>query len=328
MIKKKQTIVITGSSGFLGTHLSQFFKDSNFASYRVIGIDIKKNFFKSRNFFFYKCSLLNINKLNAIIKKNDPDIIIHLAATTSLDLKNLDNYKSNHIGTKNLIKIINESKKKIKFIFTSTMLVNHQDLSTRLEYNPKTPYGKSKTIAEKYLRTSQNQNFYWCILRPVTIWGDGLSNHFKTFLYLISKKLFFCIKGQKTFKSFSYVKNSVFQISKLINEKPENINRKIFYLADYEPIEINTWADKIFYFFHGNNKKNKRINIKVLKLLANFGDLFVRLGFYNFYMQSRRFNNMTKSFVVNNNKLQKITGKLPWNLDRATKKFVDHYNQV
>ena len=95
------------------------------------------------------------------------------------------------------------------------------------------------------------------------------------------------------------------------------------------PKDYNSTQKKypVVYFFHGNNKKNKRINIKVLKLLANFGDLFVRLGFYNFYMQSRRFNNMTKSFVVNNNKLQKITGKLPWNLDRATKNFVDHYKK-
>jgi nucleoside-diphosphate-sugar epimerase len=320
----KKTILVTGCSGFLGSHLVKYFKNNN---YKIIGIDLKKTLFKSYNFFFYKCSLLNINKMRTIIKNNNPDIIIHLAATTKLDLKDLNSYKSNHIGTKNLIRIINEGKKEIKFISMSTMLVNHMDLTSLIGYEPTTPYGKSKTIIEKFLRTSPNQNFSWCLLRPITIWGDELDNHFRTFLFLVEKKLYFCIKNQKTYKSFSYVKNAVFQIVKIINKNSVNFNRKIFYLADYEPVELNSWADKIFELFHGNNKKNNRISIKLLKLLSLLGDLFVKLGFYNFYIQSRRLNNMTASFVIKHNKLEKLTGKLPHKIDQATKNFIDSYKR-
>lgn len=322
----KKIILVTGCSGFLGTHLVKYFKTNNYKTYKIIGIDLKKSLFESNNFSFYKCSLLNTEKMRTIIKNNNPDIIIHLAATTNLDLKDLSSYRSNHIGTKNLIRIINEGKKKIKLIIMSTMLVNQKDLTSLIGYEPTTAYGKSKTIIEKFLRASPNQNCSWCFLRPITIWGDGLDNHFKTFLFLIKKKLFFCIQNQKTYKSFSYVKNAVFQIAKIVNKNSENFNRKIFYLADYEPVEINSWADKIFELFHGNNKKNKRINIKLLKLLSLLGDFFVKIGFNNFYIQSRRLNNMTVNFVVKHNKLERLTGKLPYKIDRATKNFVDGYN--
>jgi nucleoside-diphosphate-sugar epimerase len=327
MIFNKKTILITGSSGFLGNHLLKYLLISNHKLNKIIGIDIKNNNFKNRIFFFYNCSLINIGKLRAIIKSNNPDIIVHLAATTNLDLKDLNSYKSNHIGTKNLITIIKEQNKKIKLIITSTMLVNHKDSNSLVGYEPTTVYGKSKTIMERSLRSSSNQNFSWCILRPVTIWGDGLGNHFKTFLFLVSKKFFFCIKDCKIYKSFSYVKNAAFQIGKIIESNPKNFNRKVFYLSDYYPIEINSWADQIFELFHNNNQKNLRVNIKLLKFLSMVGDFFVKLGFYKFYMQSRRLKNMTTNYVVNNNKLERITGRLPWNLDQATKNFVDCYKK-
>ena len=327
MKNKVKTILITGCAGFLGRNLIKYLNGISNLNYKIVGIDVKKNDYKNKNFIFFKCSILNLNKLEAIIKNFKPDIVIHLAATTSLDLNNLNLYKSNHVGSKNLIKILLKSKKPIRLIYTSTMLVNQLDHNSRLGYKPNSHYGVSKTIVEKYIKSLNGDKLQWCILRPVTIWGDGLDNHFKSFLLLISKKLYFNIKNQKTYKSFGYIKNSVFQISKLMNTTSFNFHRKIYYLADYEPIELNSWADKISSIFHRKKIKNIRLNIILLKCLAKFGDIIVKLSFHNFYMQSRRLKNLTTNFIVKNQKLEKITGKLPWSLDQASKNFVNEYKK-
>jgi len=50
----KKTILVTGCSGFLGSHLVKHFKNNNYKNYKIIGIDLKKTLFKYHNFFFYK----------------------------------------------------------------------------------------------------------------------------------------------------------------------------------------------------------------------------------------------------------------------------------
>ena len=72
-------ILITGSSGYIGSCLYKFLLKKK---YIVYGIDkVKKN--KVKNFF--KVNLNNSNKLNNIIKKINPKIVIHMAAQSTLD---------------------------------------------------------------------------------------------------------------------------------------------------------------------------------------------------------------------------------------------------
>ena len=89
--------MITGSAGFIGFHLANFFLKKNCI---VLGIDNLNNSYdvkikkqrisilkKNKNFFFYKKDIKNVNKLN--IKKKI-DCIIHLAAEAGVrkSLKN------------------------------------------------------------------------------------------------------------------------------------------------------------------------------------------------------------------------------------------------
>jgi hypothetical protein len=138
------------------------------------------------------------------------------------------------------------------------------------------------------------------------------------------------LKEQNTAQSITFIPREMNATTIVLRNETTGVETNIvadFYLSDYYPIEINSWADQIFELFHNNNQKNLRVNIKLLKFLSMVGDFFVKLGFYNFYMQSRRLKNMTTNYVVNNNKLERITGRLPWNLDQATKNFVDCYKK-
>ena len=85
-----KSIIITGSAGFIGYHISKkLLKENN----KVIGIDNLNNYYdvslkkrrnkilkKYKNYNFYKCDIENGEKLFNIIEKERPDLIIHLAA--------------------------------------------------------------------------------------------------------------------------------------------------------------------------------------------------------------------------------------------------------
>ncbi len=74
-MKKSKTIVITGSEGEIGKSLKKFLENQN---HKIIGIDLKKG----RNNI--QCDITNEKqlkfKLNKVLKKNNPDILINAAS--------------------------------------------------------------------------------------------------------------------------------------------------------------------------------------------------------------------------------------------------------
>ena len=73
-------ILITGSAGYIGSCLFEYLKKK----YNIFGTDkIIPKLQKQKNFFL--CNLLDFNKINKIIEGINPDIIIHLAAQSTVD---------------------------------------------------------------------------------------------------------------------------------------------------------------------------------------------------------------------------------------------------
>ena len=267
---------------------------------------------------------MNKNRLFKILKNIKPDIIIHLAAKTDLDGKNIKYYKENFIGTKNIIEIANSISSIKRIIFASSFLVNKigTNNSDYLFYNPDTTYGQSKVLMEQIIRFSKS-NFKWCIVRPTTIWGDNIQNHFKTLLRLIEKRLYFNFGFKKIYKSYGYVKNSAYQIYKLTITNDNLFNQKVYYIADYEPLDLREWINRLSKKLIG--KKAINLPLFVAQLLSKIGDILLICGYKKFPIQSFRLNNILTSFNVDTRNLKKICGKLPYNLDSATLNFINSY---
>ena len=315
-------VLITGSSGFIGHELCNFFLKKK---YNVYGLDKFKQKTINRIRFF-KCDIMNKNNLIKIFNEINPDIVIHLAARIDLVGNNINYYKENFIGTKNVIDAANLVPGIKRVIFTSTLLVNK--IGTNIDeklyfYNPDTKYGESKVLMEEIIRSSVCK-FQWCIIRPTTIWGDNIQNHFKVLLNLVQKKLYFHVGYDKIYKSYGYVKNSVFQIYQLAHAKNKLFNHKTYYISDYENIELREWIDKISNLLIG---KNVLITLPVFlaKFLALIGDFFLKLGFKKFPIHSFRLDNILVNFKVDTAPLKKVCGKLPYNSDEAILSFVNSY---
>jgi UDP-glucose 4-epimerase len=120
--KKKNRILITGASGYIGSCLSKFLNQN----YIVALLDKKKLPIWSINkkIPFFKCDILDKKKIYKVFKITKPNIVIHLAAQSTIDEKiPLSEYYSNNVtGTLNLIEVMKNNNVK-KIIFSSTAAV-------------------------------------------------------------------------------------------------------------------------------------------------------------------------------------------------------------
>jgi len=138
-------ILITGANGYIGKCLFFYLKKR----FKVIGIDKIKSSEKE----IYYCDINNTKRLNSIIKKERPNIVIHLAAQSLVDESiNKDKYYTNNVqATKKLLEIMNKNDIK-KIIFSSTAAVYKQSsrlLTEKSKLHALSTYAKSKLICEK-----------------------------------------------------------------------------------------------------------------------------------------------------------------------------------
>lgn len=141
-------ILITGSKGFVGTHLCDLLSKKH----EVIKYDIKDG----EDIFDLK--LLN-KKLKGV------EMVIHLAAYVSGSEsweKPLEYFTNNGIGTFNVINAAIKNKVKRIIIFSSAAVYG----------KPLTPYGTSKVFAEA-IADSYKDQIEIVVLRPFNIYGKG-----------------------------------------------------------------------------------------------------------------------------------------------------------
>ena len=145
-------ILITGANGYIGSCLFHFLKNR----FKIYGID--KN--KSLNKKVLQCNILNNKKLDLIIKKIKPDLIIHLAAQSLVDetINKKKYYDNNTLATKSLLSVMKINNIK-NIIFSSTAAVYKQStkpLNEKSTINALSTYAKTKLTCEKNIQRQKN----------------------------------------------------------------------------------------------------------------------------------------------------------------------------
>ena len=143
-------ILITGSSGYIGSSLYLFLKKN----FKIKGLDKKEcKYFKIK-----KINLLNKNNLNNVLKSFRPDLVIHLAAQSLVDetINKKKYYLNNVIATKNLLHCLKKNHIN-NLVFSSTAAVykyKNRPLNEKNILKPVSNYAKTKYECEKLIKSS------------------------------------------------------------------------------------------------------------------------------------------------------------------------------
>jgi UDP-glucuronate 4-epimerase len=234
-------IFLTGSSGFIGFHLSKKLLDKG---HSVHGFDSMNNYYdiklkkaryqilkKYKKFSFTKGKLENQKILSNSILKFKPKIIIHLAAQAGVRYsieKPRVYLDSNIIGTYNILELAKKINVKHLLIASSSSVYGaNKKLPFKEIYKTETQlsiYAATKKSTENIAHSYAN---IWKI--PITMmrfftaygpWGRPDMALFKFTKGIINKKKIDIYNQGKMYRDFTYIDDIVDGISVLINKAP------------------------------------------------------------------------------------------------------------
>lgn len=272
------SIFLTGSSGFVGVNLIEYFESSIFLKYQ-------------------RAAPIEINQ----------DVVIHLAGKAH-DLKNTSTpdeyYQVNTELTRKIFDAFLNSDAKVFIALSSVKAVADEVQGELTEENipmPITHYGKSKLLAEQYILSKffpEGKRVY--ILRPCMIHGPGNKGNLNLLYKLASKGIPWPLGAFENKRSFCNIDNLMFIIKKLIER--DDIPSGVYNVADDETLSTN---DVISILAESQNKKPKIWNVSkgLIQSLSKLGNI-LRLP-----LTTERLQKLTESYVVSNKKIKSAIGK-------------------
>lgn len=235
-------------------------------------------------------------------------IVVHLAGKAhdlSSNLNFQEYYEVNYELTKKIFDAFLISNAEIFIVLSSVKAVSDSLDSVLTENDkpqPKTHYGKSKLLAEKYILSKQipkGKRVY--ILRPCMIHGPLNKGNLNLLYNIVTKRFPWPLGAFDNKRSFCSVDNLMFIIKELILNP--NIASGIYNVSDDISLSTNQVIRLI-----SKSTNSKPLIWKISKTLINFlavlGDNISLLP-----LNSERLKKITESYIVSNKKIVKAIGK-------------------
>ncbi|HBV04399.1 MAG TPA: NAD-dependent epimerase [Staphylococcus sp.] len=309
-------ILITGTAGFIGSHLS---KKLISQGYEVVGIDnindyydvtIKEDRLKSigtENFTFYKINLEDDASMNEIFKNEKPHVVVNLAAQAGVrySLENPRAYiDSNIVGFTNILECSRHHKVE-HLIYASSSSVYGANTSKPFSTSdnidhPLSLYAATKKSNELMAHTySHLYNLPTTGLRFFTVygpWGRPDMALFKFTKAIVNDEAIDVYNHGKMMRDFTYVDDIVEAISRLV-QKPAQPNPewtgdnpdpsssyapyKIYNIGNNSPVRLMEFVEAIENKL-GKVAKKVYMDLQpgdVPETYANVDDLFNNIDF-------------------------------------------------
>ncbi len=180
----KQIAVVTGGTGFVGSHLVDLLLEKNYEVRCIVRKTSNLRWLKNKDVKIYDSGLFDKDKLNEILK--DADYLYHIAGVVKAKTEE-GYFKGNVETTKNLLEAVLEVNPAIKKVVVMSSLtacgpsLDGTPCTEETEPHPITTYGRSKLEQEKLAMSFMDK-------LPITITrAPGVYGERDTEIYLMFK---------------------------------------------------------------------------------------------------------------------------------------------
>lgn len=240
---------MTGSSGFIGTHLTSRLE-------------------KDYEIYHLKSDLLNFKDVEDEVLAQKPDIIVHLAARTEVEKSFYEQVtfsQINYVGTVNLIESACKLNPKPYFVFASTMEVyGWQPISDLIkdghtvdtipafdettEPHPNAPYAVAKLGCEKYLEYAHRAHgLDYAFIRQTNAYGRKDNDFFVTeqiISQMIKNPKEINLGYAEPYRNFIYIDDLLDAWTTVITSREKCANN-MFTIGPDEPVQIKQHVENI-----------------------------------------------------------------------------------
>jgi len=244
-------LLITGSSGYIGTYF----------------INKYKNKYNIKTFSFLKD---DINSLDC----GDIDVVFHLSALVhQMGGASASEYERvNVTQTLELAKKVKESGLK-HFVFMSTVKVYGEETESKYTEDsichPEDEYGKSKLKAELELKKLEDESFKVSIIRTPIVYGYRVKANIKSLVNLVNKVSILPFGNIQNKRSMVYIGN----LCHLVNVTIDQQKSGVFLATDDEPLSTTKLIELIA----------KNLDKKVYLVRIPFFEMILKLLKPSFY---------------------------------------------
>ena len=175
-------VLIFGAGGFVGSYLCKEFLNNG---YKVSGTDKGEGSALPSEVDFYRTDLMQANEVEKLIDQIQPDIIVNLAAISSVGASwNMPQTTMaiNVIGALNIMEAARKSEQKPRILFVGSSeeyVISENPLDENTQLNANNPYGISKVTQEQFAKLYREQYGLkiYCV-RPFKHKGIGQRDSF------------------------------------------------------------------------------------------------------------------------------------------------------
>jgi nucleoside-diphosphate-sugar epimerase len=127
---------------------------------------------------------------------------------------------------------------------------------------------------------------------------------------MIRRGRYFHVGKTPRYRHMGYVGNVCHQYIRLLEADSERIHRRVFYVADYDPISVQEWSNLLQRSLGG--PPIRTLPASVGKLLAKSGDVVNALGWRSFPFNSFRLTNVLSEYTYDLSPTRDVCGPLPF----------------
>ncbi len=309
---KRKTVLVTGATGFIGSHLvKRLLALGGYSIVVVSRFTEKAKELEQQGVKLLKVDITKKEDLKKLQNLNI-DIIIHSAACVGRKSKKRNLTKTNIEGTENICKLAVELGVE-RLVYLSSVAVvsgNKQiPLTEDLPFLATNQYGESKLEAEKKVLAYRRKGVPAVILRPSMVYGADEPHAFSTLMKLLRFRLIPVLNKGQAKMHLAYVENVVEAI--VFSLTNQNMLEGVFFVADKEVLTVGQVFEKMA----------EGLGVKPPLFLANFWtSLLCGLPFVG-----RRFRFFLKNRAYSTKKIESLGFCPPYRAPEALVKSCREY---